>query len=69
VASPYENPISASLKGFQYMQRSYRSGAHQPYHSQIRWVLNSAYPGKVSTGIGTPIAAEANNLGIEVLHV
>ena len=61
VSSAHQHPVRPALKGTENEMGGYRCRAHDPNGMNVGGILHSAYSGKVSRSIGTPITEECDN--------
>jgi hypothetical protein len=61
VSPAHQNPVCAALKGTENEMGGYRCRAHDSNGMNVRGILHSVYPGKVSCSIGAPVAEKCDN--------
>jgi len=62
-----ENTVDALLEGQQDMVRRDAPSAHDPHDADVRRVLQPTDPSQVSSGVCSPGAQKAEDLGLEVV--
>jgi len=67
VSPTHQDPICTALEGAENKMGGYRSRAHDPNGMNVRGILHSAYPGKVSRSISTPVAEKCDNFGFKLI--
>jgi hypothetical protein len=45
----------------------YHAGTHNPYYSYTWRILYPRNPGQIRPGVGTPVAAECNDLWLKII--
>jgi len=64
----HQYPVAALLKRLDDKYRINPAGTHNPYRSDIGWILQSRNTGQISAGIGTPVAQKCSYFGLKIFH-
>ena len=65
VSPAHQNPVRSALKGTENKMGGYRGRTHDPNGMNVRGILHSAYPGKISRAIGAPVAKKCDDFRFE----
>jgi hypothetical protein len=65
LSSTHENAVRPCEKSFDDEYRVHSARAHDPDHSDVRWILKTGNPCGVGRCIAAPVAEEAQYLGLK----
>jgi hypothetical protein len=67
MSAAHEYPVHPLLEGTQHVMRRDASRAHHPYDPDVCRILQSTDPSQVSSGVRSPGAQKADDIGFEIL--
>jgi hypothetical protein len=68
VSTGHKDAVGTLFKSLQNIRRNKHSRTHEADQANAGRVLHTPYPGKVRTGVGTPVAREGYDLGMKFLY-
>ena len=66
VSAAHEQAVHPLLEGEQHVVHGDAATAHNPHNANVGGILKPTDPGQVSSGVGSPGAEKAEDLGLEI---
>jgi hypothetical protein len=64
----YQDAVASLFKRLDNKQRIDPSRAHDPYGSNVGWILQPGYTGQIRSGIRAPVAQKRYDFRFEIPH-